>query len=179
MVSRRNLLVAPTWLRWYPGRSWMESRRWICGWEYQATAAATRQEYNINTLECSAYMYNRDPDLHWLITASGTWNVLVVIRSDPIPYYLAFITKITIQNIFFKLIFSVNIYSKVKITSYKCVVHEDLQYNDCCVPILTLLAMHWVRKPGISFTLAVWPSFSLTSCRIEAITTCTQVNTVQ
>ena len=39
---------------------------------------------------------------------------------------------------------------------------------------LTLLTMHWVRNPGMSLIFAVFPSFSLTSCRMEAMTTCKQ-----
>ena len=35
----------------------------------------------------------------------------------------------------------------------------------------TLLEIHWARKPGMSFIFAVLPSFNLTSCLIEAITT--------
>ena len=149
MVSMRNLLVVSTWLWWYPGGTcWLllpgsvgiqEGAEWNLVDEYvdeSIRRLPQLQDKNTTLTHLNVHLfslYNRDPDLHWLITASGTWNVLVVIRSDPIPYYLAFITKITIQNIFFKLIFSVNIYSKVKITSYKCVVHEDLQYNGCCV----------------------------------------------
>ena len=117
MVSRKNLLVVSTWLWWYPGGTcWLllpgsvgiqEGAEWNLVDEYvdeSIRRLPQLQDKNTTLTHLNVHLfslYNRDPDLHWLITASGTWNVLVVIRSDPIPYYLAFITKITIQNIFF------------------------------------------------------------------------------